>query len=237
MKLTAAKHRVTAAIGGAIMLILGASPASAEDPPPFLLEWGSFGAADGQFNSPGGIGTDSLGNVYVSDIGNNRVQKFDANGTHLLSWGSVGAGNGQFAAGGMRGLAVGPGDEIYVVDAFNIRVQVFNINGVFQRQFSLGPGGLPGGFFQTELRSTPAPVMSMSRSAGATSAPATGKITGSENTTAPVHSSSSGAITDPIRIRANSPDRSASRSIKTARSMFWSRSRHACRCLLATVHF
>ena len=126
-------------------MILAASAASAEDPPPFLLEWGEEGTADGQFQYPAGIDTDSLGNVYVGDSGNSRVQKFDANGTHLLSWGSVGTGNGQFGAGGMRGVAVGPGDEIYVVDSFNIRVQVFNNTGVFQRQFSLNPGGSSGG--------------------------------------------------------------------------------------------
>jgi len=41
-----------------------------------LTRWGSSGSDPGQFNRPGGITTDSLGNVYVVDIFNNRVQKF-----------------------------------------------------------------------------------------------------------------------------------------------------------------
>ena len=38
----------------------------------------------------------SSGNVHVVDTGNNRVQKFDSNGTFLATWGSYGAENGQF---------------------------------------------------------------------------------------------------------------------------------------------
>ena len=30
----------------------------------------------GQFNGPGGVAVDSAGNVYVSDIVNNRIQEF-----------------------------------------------------------------------------------------------------------------------------------------------------------------
>ena len=33
-------------------------------------------AADGQFNTPFGVGIDSSSNVYVTDSGNDRIQKF-----------------------------------------------------------------------------------------------------------------------------------------------------------------
>ena len=42
----------------------------------YLTQWGSFGGLNGQFNSPHGIAVDSLGNVYVADRDNSRIQKF-----------------------------------------------------------------------------------------------------------------------------------------------------------------
>ena len=43
-------------------------------------KWGTPGSNDMQFSNPAGIAVDSLGNVYVADTDNNRVQKFDGNG-------------------------------------------------------------------------------------------------------------------------------------------------------------
>ena len=41
------------------------------------------GSGDGQFFYPFGIAVDMTGNVYVADSHNNRIQKFDADGTFL----------------------------------------------------------------------------------------------------------------------------------------------------------
>src|SRR4051812_11467904 len=49
----------------------------------FLKGWGSQGNGEGQLNNPTGIAVDSFGNVYVLDTGNNRIQKFDSNGTYI----------------------------------------------------------------------------------------------------------------------------------------------------------
>ena len=55
-----------------------------------LKEWGSPGSDDGQFDGANDIAVDESGNVYVVDIGNLRVQKFNSNGDFLTKWGSFG---------------------------------------------------------------------------------------------------------------------------------------------------
>ena len=53
----------------------------------FLQIFGSLGQANGQFINPTGVAVDSSENVYTSDIGNSRVQKFTRNGTFITTWG------------------------------------------------------------------------------------------------------------------------------------------------------
>lgn len=95
---------------------------------------GQTGSGAGQFNllnsGIGGITTDGA-NVFVSDVGNFRIQKFDINGNYLTSWGSQGSGDGQCAAYGCLGIRYKDG-LLYVADSYpNNRIQVFDANGVF----------------------------------------------------------------------------------------------------------
>ena len=52
----------------------------------FILLWGNFGAANGNFNNPTALACDGKGDVYVCDTNNHRVQKFDSAGSFLFSW-------------------------------------------------------------------------------------------------------------------------------------------------------
>ena len=61
--------------------------------------------------------------VYVVDLGNQRVQKFDKDGNFLAKWGSYGTQDGEFR--NPYGVSVDNGGNVYVVDYFNDRVQVF----------------------------------------------------------------------------------------------------------------
>ena len=79
-----------------LILSLAAPAAFAEDPPAFLLEWGTKGSGDGEFELIRDVAVGPQGNVYVSDGVTNRIQKFDGNGNFLIGWGSTGEGNGQF---------------------------------------------------------------------------------------------------------------------------------------------
>lgn len=52
----------------------------------FITKWGKRGSREGEFNNPRGITVNELGQVFVSDQSNNRIQKFDSNGTFISEW-------------------------------------------------------------------------------------------------------------------------------------------------------
>jgi DNA-binding beta-propeller fold protein YncE len=63
--------------------------------------------------------------VYVADTSNNRIQKFDSNGTFITKWGNTGSEDGQFVS--PLGVAVdSSGNNVYVADTSNNRIQVFS---------------------------------------------------------------------------------------------------------------
>jgi DNA-binding beta-propeller fold protein YncE len=52
-----------------------------------------------------------LGDVYVADTGNSRVQKFSSDGRFLKEWGSEGRGDGEFS-GHAHGIVIDSSDNI-----------------------------------------------------------------------------------------------------------------------------
>lgn len=101
----------------------------------FILLWGSFGSANGNFHNPTGIAVDADGNVWVVDTNNHRVQKFDGKlGHYLMKFGGRGNGEGQFSS--PWGIAIDRvRGYIYVVDSANFRIQKFDMNGEFIMQW------------------------------------------------------------------------------------------------------
>jgi tripartite motif-containing protein 71 len=99
----------------------------------FLMMWGSRGSADGQFlitlPDDGHLAVDSQGNVFVLDVSNYRVQKFDSNGKYLTQWGTQGDGEGQFIEA--ADIAIDKQDNLYVGDFKSNTVQKFDENGKF----------------------------------------------------------------------------------------------------------
>ena len=54
---------------------------------PFILKWGGSGLTEpGFFSLPQKAAVDSDGNIYVTDLGNKRVQKFDNDGVFVAAW-------------------------------------------------------------------------------------------------------------------------------------------------------
>ena len=156
-------------------LALTAAPASAA-----VTEFGSEGEGVGQFSEPHGVAVDncmtlgkpctaledpSVGDAYVADRNNARVEKFGPDGEFLLAWGwgvangepelqtcgpdaspstetcepgVEGAGAGQFENPG--GVAVDDSGglsqgDVYVEDIYNHRVEKFTPNGQFVLMF------------------------------------------------------------------------------------------------------
>jgi DNA-binding beta-propeller fold protein YncE len=91
---------------------------------------------DNRFNQPTDVAWDSQGNSYFSDgYINSRVGKANARGEWVASWGSLGTGPGQFDT--PHGIAVSPDDEVYVADRGNRRIQVFDTDGNYIREFTI----------------------------------------------------------------------------------------------------
>lgn len=137
----------TIAAGLAVLLPLVPGPSRAEDPPVFLLKWGTPGSGPGQFGTASGIGIDPAGHVYVADVSNNVVEVFDGDGAFLGQFGGRGTGQGRFNKPG--DVAIDGTGTIYVSDALNHVIQVFDSGQHFVRQWpaaadswlALDPGG------------------------------------------------------------------------------------------------
>ncbi|MEK6786508.1 MAG: 6-bladed beta-propeller [Nitrospirota bacterium] len=101
--------------------------------PQLLTKWGGSSAPGhassalaqeaGQLRSPWGITVDGAGQLYVTDTGNHRIEKFDREGNFITQWGGFGNGDGQFNF--PYGIAVDAKGSVFVVDSGNTRVQQF----------------------------------------------------------------------------------------------------------------
>ena len=125
--------------------------------------FGTFGAGNGQFNSPRDIAIDGSGNIYVADAGNNRVQKFNSAGSFV--WASQGTPTSKCkstqANSTCLNAAIGvswdaTNNVLLVADTGDSLIKAFDANGswvwtspagatlgvINPRDASRGPGGL-----------------------------------------------------------------------------------------------
>jgi sugar lactone lactonase YvrE len=129
MKVRNSKFDFLALVFVLLAFFLASSANTTQAETQFLFQWGSLGTGDGQFNGTRYSAIDNLGNIYVGDVYNSRVQKFTSNGTYLAQWGSYGSDDGQFTY--TYGIAADASGNIYIADLYNHRIQKFTSDGIF----------------------------------------------------------------------------------------------------------
>lgn len=105
-----------------------------------LFVFGGFGSSDGKFNNEGwsaDIVSDLAGNIYMLDIGGNRVQKFDKNGNFLKKW-HVNIVSYSY-------MAIDEIDLIYVVENGYTLLSKYSTEGILSQQYRLPQGVVAGG--------------------------------------------------------------------------------------------
>ncbi|HET8925670.1 MAG TPA: peptidyl-alpha-hydroxyglycine alpha-amidating lyase family protein [Candidatus Acidoferrum sp.] len=122
--------------GGVIMVFGRKQEASDEGTEPLKHVKPPLPPVDGLFRQVTDVAWDSAGNTYISDgYVNSRVAKVDKDGNWLKSFGEPGDQPGQFNT--PHSIAVDARDNIYVADRGNRRIQVFDTDGKFLRQFTI----------------------------------------------------------------------------------------------------
>lgn len=142
------------AVVAALMVVAVAAPVVSAAPLGVLGVSGSNGTGDGQFQGTGGVAVnESTGDVYVIDLGGQRVERFNAVGEFQDSFGTAGTSDGQFAFETVGRTSLTPqlavdqtDGSVYVTDTGNDRVQKFDAAGGYESQF--GSNGTGNGQFR-----------------------------------------------------------------------------------------
>ena len=99
----------------------------------FELDWGQSGKTEpSNFLFPQRIAEDNDGSIYVTDLGNSRIQIFDSSGNFINTWGMNGSGAGEFNS--PQGIAVSE-NFVFVSDNKLNKIQKFDLDGNFVSQW------------------------------------------------------------------------------------------------------
>jgi len=129
---------------GRVLMVFGRKQeASDEDTAPLKHPKPPLPAEDGRFRQVTDVAFDKAGNVFISDgYINSRVAKVDKDGNWIKSWGDRGKEPGQFNT--PHSIATDAQGNVYVADRGNHRIQVFDGDGKFLRQFTINVPVPPG---------------------------------------------------------------------------------------------
>jgi sugar lactone lactonase YvrE len=114
-------------------------------------------------NNPQHLAFDAAGNLYVSEVFNNRVRKIDPNGiiTTFVGSGPIGSGNGGFAGdggpatsaliNGAQALAIDASGNLYLAESLNRRVRKVTQAGIISTVAGGGTAAVTEGARATEV--------------------------------------------------------------------------------------
>jgi hypothetical protein len=101
----------------------------------FVEYWGESGTTQGQFDlqrdngdGHGNIAFETDGSYFVLDVGNHRVQAFDASRAFVRAWGQEGAGSAEYTD--PVGIAVAPDGTLWILDDGRQVVEHYDRNGL-----------------------------------------------------------------------------------------------------------
>lgn len=89
-----------------------------------VKKWGKEGEAKGEFVQPSGICVDKMGNVFVADSYNGRIQKFDSDGNFIMEINYSKTGFWR-----PRNVFIGKENMIYVANTGKSNMCQFDYNG------------------------------------------------------------------------------------------------------------
>jgi len=108
----------------------------------FVKNLGELDADDENilFHMPTDIAFDSQTNLYILDQGNQRIQKFSADGKYLATIGRQGEGPGELQF--PMSLDIDTKGYLYVPDTSNQRIQVYTPEGIDHKGITMNRGSL-----------------------------------------------------------------------------------------------
>lgn len=118
--------------------------------PRFLLAWGKKGDQPGEFHSPIGIAISRKDEVFVTDLNNARVQRFDTEGKYRGGF-DLPRDMPERKSSQAGGIAIDAAGLVYVSFMVQDCIRVYTAEGVLVRQWNkrgagdgelFGPGGL-----------------------------------------------------------------------------------------------
>lgn len=98
----------------------------------FIRAFGDKTDGPNGFQKPEGIAVDSAGAIYVADYLAGFIKKFDSSLEHRLTFSGLGSEPGLTIESEF--MSIGPNQLLYVADAGNNCVDVFDLDGQFSRE-------------------------------------------------------------------------------------------------------
>ena len=107
-----------------------------------ISEFGGFGNSDGKFDNEewtADLVIDESGNIYILDVGNKRVQKFDNNGIFLKKW--------SVEINGYSQMAIDEINKVYVVENNYRNLKIYDSEGNLLNDFDIPENTVKAGSY------------------------------------------------------------------------------------------